>query len=77
MPADKDQLMHLKSILHIFIMSTRLFVNYNKSSIVPVNIDSAAALDLADSFACKFENLPFTYVGLPLRTTKPFVHDLC
>lgn len=68
--------MHIKSLLHIFSISTGLFVNYSKSSIVPTNIDNAAAHELADNFGCRVESLPFTYLGLPLGTTKPSLHDI-
>ena len=76
MPADKNQLMPLKSLLHFFSMSIGLLVNYSISSIVPINIDNATALDHVDNFGCRVESLPFTYLVLPLGTTKPSVHDL-
>lgn len=76
MPADEDQLIHLKYLLHLFSLSTGLFVNYNKSSMVPINIDLQTVSNLANVFGCKVENLPFTYLGLPLGTTKPTVQDL-
>ncbi|KAM3260750.1 hypothetical protein ACQJBY_051787 [Aegilops geniculata] len=76
MPADEEQLSHLKYLLNLFSMSTGLFVNYNKSSMIPINMDQQSINNLARSFGCKVESLPFTYLGLPMGTTKPSVHDL-
>lgn len=76
MPADENQIMHLKTILLIFSQSTGLHVNYSKSSMVPINIDQHTVNTLAESFACKVESFPFTYLGLFLGTTRPTVQDL-
>jgi hypothetical protein len=76
MPAYTNQLANLKSILNQFSDATRLKVNYNKNSLVPINISKEEAQTLATSFGCKVESLPFTYLGLPLGTTKPSVDDL-
>jgi hypothetical protein len=76
MPADVAQLNRLKDILRLFSTSTGLQVNYHKTTIVPINIDTDHAQALAQSFGCKVESLPFTYLGLPLGTTRPSVNDL-
>jgi hypothetical protein len=51
-------------------------VNFHKTTLVPINIDNEKANELADIFGCKVESLPFTYMGLPLGTTRPSVSDL-
>jgi hypothetical protein len=76
MPADAVQLNNMKDILTLFSTSTGLQVNYHKTTIVPINIDTDHAQALAQSFGCKVESLPFTYLGLPLGTTRPTVNDL-
>jgi hypothetical protein len=76
MPTDQTQLLSLKEILANFSASTGLQVNYNKTTLVPINVDSAHANSLANIFGCKVESLPFTYLGLPLGTTRPSVADL-
>jgi hypothetical protein len=76
MPVDLTQLLNLKEILGNFSASTSLHVNYNKTTLVPINIDLAHANSLAATFGCKVESLPFTYLGLPLGTTRPSVADL-
>ena len=43
---------------------------------VPINISSEKCADLAASFGCKVESLPFTYLGLPMGTTKPRMEHL-
>jgi hypothetical protein len=38
LPADIDQVLALKEILHKFSVSTGLKVNYRKSNMVPINV---------------------------------------
>jgi hypothetical protein len=40
---------------------------------VPLNTTNDKAQLLAGVFGCKLESLPFTYLGLPMGTTKPRV----
>lgn len=71
MEACPQQISHRKDILHTFSASTGLKVNYNKSMMVPLNI-SDEKLDLLTSvFNCQKGTLPFTYLGLPMGTSKP------
>jgi hypothetical protein len=76
MPADEVQLHNLKDVLQKFTRSTGLRINYHKSSMVPINISQERCQELASAFGCKVEALPFTYLGLPLGSTKPKVDDL-
>jgi len=76
MPADHAQVLNLKNILQVFSNSTGLKVNYHKSSLVPINTSSEKTDELAQFFGCKVEALPFTYLGLPMGTSRPKVHDL-
>jgi hypothetical protein len=76
MPACANQLAKLKDILILFSDATGLKVNFHKTSLVPINITQEEAQNLASSFGCRVEGLPFTYLGLPLGTTKPSVDDL-
>ena len=43
---------------------------------IPLNIDEREAIRLAALFGCKIGQLPFTYLGLPLGTTRPRIVDL-
>lgn len=50
-------------------------VNYNKSIMIPINIEEERLDHLARTFNCEKGKLPFTYLGLPLGLTKPKVID--
>jgi hypothetical protein len=71
MKADARQLIFLKSLLNSFAESTGLKVNYNKSQILPINVSDEEIQTLALTFGCTVGTLPFTYLGLPMGTTKP------
>lgn len=58
-----------------FCCIDRLCVNFSKSIIVPVNVSSEKMSILAGTLGCQIGNLPFTYLGLPLGTTKPKIEE--
>lgn len=60
------QLLHLKSLLQTYDVSTGLEVNYSKSMMVPINITEQRCTFLSQTFGCSIGQLPFTYLGLPL-----------
>jgi hypothetical protein len=72
---DARQLHFLKSVLNSFSSSAGLKVNFNKSRMVPINMTEERIQHLANTFGCEIGSLPFTYLGLPLGTTKPKVDD--
>ena len=51
-------------------------VNYRKSQMVPINVTTEKMEILSQTFGCSIGTLPFTYLGLPLGTTKPKMEDL-
>lgn len=65
----------LKELLQKITVSSGLKINYHKSCLVPINIDSHKADMLATSFGCMVGSLPFTYLGLRLGLTKALVKD--
>jgi hypothetical protein len=69
--ASQRELHCLKALLQTFSASTGLKINYNKSCLVPINLDDESTNNLAGLFGCKVESLTSTYLGLPLGTTKP------
>ena len=71
LPACPTQLLTVKNILSVFSSITSLKVNYRKSFLVPINPSADRCAKLADILLCKSEALPFTYLGLPMGTTKP------
>ncbi|XP_071685170.1 uncharacterized protein [Lolium perenne] len=71
MKANAQQLLCLKAILHSYGISTGLKVNYQKSSMMPINLSAERLAHFAATLNCKVGTLPFTYLGLPLSITKP------
>jgi hypothetical protein len=71
MPADVQQIIVLKDILASFGEASGLRVNYAKSNIIPINISEDRVSLFTDALACRQGSLHFTYLGLPLSTTKP------
>lgn len=75
LPGDGRSLFNLKGLLRPFSDSTGLHVNFEKSFLVPINISEDRAVHLARTFGCKVGTMPFTYLGLPLGTTKPTIQE--
>jgi hypothetical protein len=73
--ADATQLATLKQALQDFSTSTGLSVNYHKSCMLPINISEDAVHALAQGFGCVVGSFPFTYLGLPMGTTRPKMVD--
>ena len=76
MQADARQLFFLKALLNSFAESTSLKVNYRKSQMLPINVTAEKMEILSQTFGCSIGTLPFTYLDLPLGTTKPKMEDL-
>ena len=75
LPGDARTLFNPKGLLRSFSDSTGLHVNLSKSFLVPINTTEPRALHLANTFGCKVGSMPFTYLGLPLGTTKPTLQE--
>ena len=76
MHAEVQQVLRLKDALKSFSESTGLDINYHKSSMIPINLDEATIAEMATAFGCQVGKLPFTYLGLPVGTTRPKIVDL-
>jgi hypothetical protein len=76
LPADKDQLLLIKETLRKFSLSTRLKINFDKSQMLPINVPEDLLQELAAVFDCQVGKMPFTYLGLPVGTTKPTITKL-
>jgi hypothetical protein len=46
-------------------------INFVKSFLVPLNMSPQKAELLAGVMGCNIQGMPFTYLGLPMGTTKP------
>jgi hypothetical protein len=75
MPTEESHLLNLKNILGAFSVFTGLKVNFSNSSIVPINVDHRKKDSLASVLDCQVGSMPFTYLALPLGTTRPSVDD--
>jgi hypothetical protein len=73
--ASQRQLFCLKGILQTFSQSSGLRVNYAKSCLLPIKISDEKASQMASVFGYQVGAYPFTYLGLPMGTTKPKVED--
>jgi hypothetical protein len=62
-------------MLQAFTLSTCLKVNYQKSCLVPINVNNNVATSLANTFRCVLVSFLFTYLGLPMGLTKLQVKD--
>jgi hypothetical protein len=60
MGANASELMCLKAILNSFTESTGLKVSYNKSCMMPINMDDQRLTHFANNLLCKKGQLPFT-----------------
>lgn len=60
----------LLSILQKFSDATRLKINYNKSTMVPIHMENTLAQQCATLFGCNMESFPQNYLGLPLSACK-------
>jgi hypothetical protein len=76
MTAYATQLGIMKGLLDDYATSTGLRINYSKSMLVPINLSLERTQSLAQGIGCIAGKLPFTYLGLPLGTTKPSVLEL-
>jgi hypothetical protein len=78
MPADRVQITALKEVLHKFSLSTGLKINFNKSQmlVLPINMSDELLHILAADFGCQVGAMQFTYLGLPVGTTKPTIAEL-
>ncbi|XP_071674257.1 uncharacterized protein [Lolium perenne] len=65
LPADKLQLIELKETLRKFSLSTGLRINFDKSQMVPINVEDDLLKELADEFGCQIANLKLPFVIPP------------
>lgn len=76
MEASPTQLAHLKDILLRFSLATGLHINFDKSTLVPINVTPDTASALSAVLGCPISGFPQTYLGLPLSTTKLRLADM-
>jgi hypothetical protein len=67
---DPTRACHLKWLILCFEQLSGMKINYNKSDMVPVNLDEDEIQDYAKIFWCKLGPFPFKYLGVPLHHEK-------
>jgi hypothetical protein len=70
MRASQKELICLKDLLETFAQSTGLRVNFAKSCLVPLNMNPQKVELKACVIGCSIQGMPFTYLDLPMGTTK-------
>lgn len=76
LPACPRQATLIKGILSDYATSVGLKINFQKSTLIPINLDETSAGNVARIFGCSVSTMPFTYLDLPLGTSRPRVQDL-
>ena len=76
MPTCPVQATRMKSILEDYAAFVGLKINFHKFTLIPINVDQHQAVDLANIFGCSIGSMPFTYLGLPMGTTRPTMLEL-
>jgi hypothetical protein len=59
-----------KKILDAFSLTTGLLINYDKSTLVPINLDNEYETQIANILGCPIASFPKTYLGIPLSDSK-------
>jgi len=75
MPACPQHNLTIKDILNKYAQSIGLTINFHKSTLIPINLEPALASQMASTFGCTIGTMLFTYLGLPLGTSRPTIQD--
>lgn len=75
MPAMEDHMVQAKSLLSHFAAQIGLKITYNKSVMVPINVSIEKMISLVNTLGCHQGSFPFTYLGVPLNTSKSRLED--
>jgi hypothetical protein len=73
---NEQQIANLKFLLMCFEDMSGLKINYHKSEVIVMGQPEDIQHRVADMLNCNLGTFPFTYLGLPMETTKPTIHDL-
>lgn len=68
--ADPQAVANLKKILDDFSLATSLSINFQKTMIVPMNVDPQLAADMEATLGATTAAFPQKYLGLPLSPHK-------
>lgn len=74
-PAELDRVKNLRRVLWCFEIISGLKINFHKSSIVGLNVDSSLQSLTSSVLGCKTDSLPTKYLGLPLSNIRITLAD--
>lgn len=72
--ASVDTVVTLRIILHLFSKASGLEINYEKSTLVPINIQSQQLLVINGILGCTNSDFLVVYLGMPLTIKRPARH---
>jgi hypothetical protein len=72
----RDELALTKELLRTFRNATGLVTNISKSSVTPIQCGEEELAEVQEVMACKVENFPCKYLGMPLSARKLRKNDL-
>ncbi|XP_052117769.1 uncharacterized protein LOC127747670 [Arachis duranensis] len=82
-PPKRRILRNYRRVLTYFGMISGLVINYQKSTLIPINVHNEEATFLVEELNCPMGILPITYLGIPLEanpkridTWKPMVEKM-
>ena len=61
---EDDSFLHLKFLLYCFEWMSGLKINYHKSEVYVLGVDTEEANKVTNIFDCKLAHLPMTYLGI-------------
>lgn len=65
-----EKAQHLKWILALFEQISGMRINFDKSDMIPINLEEADSSRINQVFGCKTSQLPMKYLGVPLHHNK-------
>jgi DNA polymerase III psi subunit len=73
---DPQVALNLKWILTCFKQISGMRINFHKSELIPINIESEELLPFIENFQCKEGSFPVKYLGIPLHFDRLKREDL-
>lgn len=75
LPAIPAQISQVQNLISHYSAFTGLKVNYEKSMLVPINVPEQLTNLMLGILGCSRGSFPFTYLGLPLSTSRLRIED--
>lgn len=76
MPAIESQLLQVNNLLAHYVDQTCLKINYHKYVLVSINVEVDNPTRLTNLLGCKQGSFQFTYLGLPMSSSRLKIEDI-